>query len=116
MKSLLELDFDELNSYFEDCASYFENEHPSQEEFERYVISSGFGVSEALALGTLLYAIWCRFNPRKDQSMPLCSHLVRGLKGKARKKCGMRFVHTEDHGDLIILYCLKKHVTKLRIK
>lgn len=86
---------------------------PSYEQIHSTAISMGFGVAEAIALSALLFSIWSHFNSKVSSQASRCRKLSNG------RKCGHEFIHQEkveeDGMVYIILWCIKKHETKLRV-
>lgn len=86
---------------------------PSYEQIHSTAISMGFGVAEAIALSALLFSIWSHFNLKTASEASKCRKFANG------RRCSHEFVHqekvVEDDVEYIILWCIKKHKTKLRL-
>jgi hypothetical protein len=86
---------------------------PSYEQIHSTAMSIGFVDAEAIALSALLFSIWSHFNPKTASEASKCRKLANG------RRCGHEFVYqekvVEDDVEYIILWCIKKHETKLRV-
>ena len=87
---------------------------PTFDQIYDIAIEMGFGVSEAIALASLLFTVWVYYRTGSRKQVVACRKRFNG------KLCGHPYVFEEKEiaGDeqYIVLWCEKKHKTKMRIK
>lgn len=68
---------------------------------------TGFGVSEGIALASLIVAGWAYLNPRDPEKSPRCRKLLR----MSNRICGGKFVHTQydEQNARLIMICEHGH-------
>ena len=97
----------------------FKDHKPSQNQITDWVITAyQFDYETAKNIGEGLFFLWGLYKGHKgtESRNPRCKKLV----SSGKIECGKAFVHSETKndatGEYIVLTCMGKHVTKLRMK
>ncbi len=97
----------------------FKEHKPSQKQITDWVITAyQFDYETAKNIGEGLFFLWGLYkgNSGTERRNPRCKKII----SPGTMECGKAFVHSEKKndatGEYIVLTCMGKHITKLRMK